>query len=201
MDQKRSDQLQSEMNDTRIAISEKVAALEAQDSALSVNSAVKDTVEGVSTQMNQTVANVRNSVCEFSNSVKSMLNVAEHVRTNPWVSMLCSTASGFAIGYAMSGGSAGRGQSEALPRSRTNSAFESLASRPARSGFWDDILQMVQREARTFAETAIASLASTMKSQVQQQLIDRFSASSGTSERDEEFERARHEHNGAGVQS
>jgi len=209
MDQKSAEQLQSEMNDTRTAISEKVALLEShvletiydatsavQESAHAVNCAVKESVGGVSAQVNQTMDHFRSSAAELSNSVKSMFNIADHVRQNPWMSIACSTASGFLVGRLLGNGSTTPGI-----RSRNFSApramMDSTPSRPREPGLWDDILQMAQREVRTFAETALTTLATSMKSQLQQQ-VNKFGATNTGSQMDEP-DWAQHEHNGASV--
>jgi len=197
------------MNDTRTAISEKVALLEShvletiydatsavQESAHAVNSAVKESVGGVSAQVNQTMDHFRSSAAELSDTVKSMFNIADHVRQNPWMSIACSAASGFFVGRYLGNGSTVR-DVRSGNYSAPRAMMDATPSRPREPGFWDEILQMAQREVRTFAETALTTLASSVKTQLQQQ-VDKFTANTGD-QSETESDSAKHAHNGAGV--
>ena len=211
MDQKSSEQLQCDMNATRAALSEKVAALEdhvletlhdaasaVQDSVLTVHCAVKEAVGGVSAQVDRTVAGVQNSVSDISQSVRSMMNVSEHIRQNPWTSVLCAASSGFAVGIVLHNRPQ-RHETIGPPNVQPRMALNSMPANSARSGLWDDILQMVSREARAFAESAIASLAQSLKAQVETRISDQFTAKAASDEVGQESGCAKHEHNGVEV--
>src|SRR5262249_22607182 len=141
----------------------------------------------------------RNSATELSNTVKSMFNISDHVRQNPWMSIACSAASGFVVGRLLANPSAiasSGGQRVSQPRTM----LDSMPARSSQPGFWDDIIQMAQREVRAFAETAITTLAVSLKDQLQQKVNSQFAAGNANGNpADSDDEWSKHEHNGAGV--
>lgn len=106
-----SEVIRQQMDETRLALSEKVELLEKQvvDTVHDATSAVSETVGSVRDVVNDTVQTVKDSVQETMDSVKNSLDVSRQVKQRPWTMMAGATAVGFLGGCLMRRGGEGRG--------------------------------------------------------------------------------------------
>jgi len=175
---KTPEQIEQEMAQTRESLTEKVAALESQVVG-SVQTAA-DTLTGTVDAVKSLVSNgpgvvtdtVREAATAVSESVKKVFDISGHVRDNPWTSVGVSTGLGFLTGLLVF-----RSRATALPPpSPMYAASMAPPAAPAAStggGLFDDLIGMVGRKVKEFAETAIES-ATTAVNQTVRENVPKF---------------------------
>jgi len=103
--------IRDQMQDTRTALTEKLAALEqtvaqtvqnttstVTETVQSVKDAVQDTVGTVKDTVAQTVDSVKGAAESTVETVKETFNLPRHIENYPWAAMLGSVAVGYVVG-------------------------------------------------------------------------------------------------------
>jgi len=201
-DDKRPEQIEREMEQTRESITEKVAALENQvlGTIHTATSTVSDTVNAVKEAVTTAPAAVKESVKETIAAVRDTVgsfSVSGCVRDNPWASVGTTTFAGFLFGYLLPGGGRvfnrpvmAKGHDEPAEYGQPGAAhgghahngsarsFAAPAREPAAEshGMFGDLFAMLGREVRQLAEQAIntglVSLKQAVSTQVPQMVDD-----------------------------
>lgn len=167
---KTPDQIEREMQETRNAITEKVAALETQVLGTVQNAAdtLTGTVDAVKAFVENAPDTVKQSVESATASLRETFDISAKVRDNPWAAVGVAAAAGALVGWLTAGGKSAPEPSAtptaAVPPHPAASAYSAPspapAPAPARSsepGPFDAILGMVVARLQTVAEAAIES--------------------------------------------
>lgn len=172
---KSTEEIQREMQQTREAITEKVAALENQvlgtiqtaaDTVTNTVDAVKEAVAATPAVVNDTVKQTVDTVKETVEAVKRSLSVTACVRENPLASVGASLFAGFLLGW--------RGGSKREVPTVAASAFappppQAAAPRqPREPGLIDELVGKVRTELRELAEQSLSTLMQSLKRSVSQ---------------------------------
>jgi len=189
--EKKPEEIEREMHQTRESLTQKVAALEqtvtgniqtVTDTVDQVKSSIQDTVANVKDTVQDTVASVKDSLKEgvhtVADTVKESLDFSAHVRARPWLSVGVSAAAGFLTGFLIGGGSSRRslGATSDMPEEQARGyappppsyAASAPRSEPSKPGLFDELFGMVSREVRQLAETALASAKTAVQRNIDQ---------------------------------
>lgn len=190
------DVIELEMEATRTALTEKVAALEDQvvgtlqnatETVHSTIQTIQSSVETVKTAVEDTVGTVKESVQEsvqaVTAQVKSTFDISSRVRDNPWAMVGGAAAVGFLTGLLVPGG--GRrelfghrplgfqpGPEVPTPPSPTQAA-EPPRPKPATPeppSWLDELLGMAGREVRKLGEEALTLAVASARQSLQEQM-------------------------------
>jgi ElaB/YqjD/DUF883 family membrane-anchored ribosome-binding protein len=185
---KSPDQIEHDMADTRVSITEKVAALETQvmGTIQTATDTVTGTVEAVRDAITAAPAAVKETVKETVQAVKdsvSSISVTACVQRNPWASLGVSAAGGFALGFLIGGRSGSNpmrlaGELPATGGRPGVAAPQATAGESRPGGFLDGIFgnlfggmsETVGTELRRLAEAAIASASAAVKQAIDTQV-------------------------------
>jgi len=188
---KRPEEIEREMEQTRESITQKVAALEqtvtgnihsVTQTVEQVKHTIQDTVASVKDSVQDTVSTVKDSLKEsvhaVADTVKETLDVSGHVRANPWLSVGVAAGAGFLTGFLLGGVGRRRslGATADMPAEQTHgyapagaprSAYAAPApAEPEKPGMFDELLGMVSREIKQVAEMALNSAIGAVKRNV-----------------------------------
>jgi len=158
---KTPEEFQHEMSQTRDALSEKVAALEdqvvgtVQTAADTLTGTVESVKSFITTAPGVVGDSVRQAATAVSETVKKTFDISGHVRRHPWTSVGVSALLGCVTGWLIS-----RSRHPASPRTEPAPAYAPPTAAPpptSAPGVFDDLVSMLGRKIREFAETAIDS--------------------------------------------
>jgi len=185
--EKTPEEIEHEMLMTRESITEKVAALEnqvvgtVQSAANSISGtveAVKSLVAGAPEAVSDTV---KQATAAMSETMKSAFDFTGHVRRHPWASVGVSALLGCITAWLLPGG---RRESLGAPEGYHPAAAGAAPPPPAppraadvphAPGVFDEFMTMIGRKVKDLAETAINSLSTSVKSNIEEgvpKLID-----------------------------
>lgn len=204
MDREPSDLIEQEMQETRVSLTDKVAALEQQvmgtiqnatDAVSTTVDQVKSVVQDTLTSVKDTASDVKQSVADsvqnVSDRVESAFDFSRRTREHPWAMVGGAGLVGFVTGLLVSGRSS---RSRPVPTLYTSAASPMAAMRapepapqPARRPAWlDDLLERAGSEVRKLGEEALGVAVASVRQSVHTELprlIDSFtSAGSGRPE-------------------
>ena len=166
---KTPEQIEEEMRQTRVQLSEKVAALEHQvvNTAQTAADTVTNTLNGVKSLLNSAPGSVSESVRQAVSTVKDSFGVTAQVQANPWQSLGIAAGLGFLAGVLTARTST---TTTAAPAFGTTSlpafAATPVATAPAKPGVFDELTNLLGQKLREVAETALESAAAAVKENV-----------------------------------
>jgi len=174
-DERKPEEIEREMLETRQSLTQKVAALE-QAVVGNIHS-VTQTVANVKDQVKETVADTVETVKE---KVRETLDVRRHVRENPWAAVGVSAGLGFLAGFLTGSGT------RSIPRRMSEAAApvpegmyavpHAAAREEADGGGWlhgmfggvlGDLGSKAARELRTIGEQALDSALRSLRQNVE----------------------------------
>jgi ElaB/YqjD/DUF883 family membrane-anchored ribosome-binding protein len=184
---KKPEQIEREMAQTRESLTQKVAALEntVVGTIQTATETVSGTVEQVKSAVQETVSTVKetvkDSVSAVADTVKEALNFSDHVRARPWLAVGLSAAAGFLTGYLTGGVSAPRPFRRSLGATRDTPlvpphappAPQPVAAahrEPEQPGMFERLFDRVSRELGQVAESALSTALSSLKQNVSTQV-------------------------------
>jgi ElaB/YqjD/DUF883 family membrane-anchored ribosome-binding protein len=156
---KTPEEIEREMLQTRESITQKVAALETQviGTAQSVTTAVSDTVESVKSLISSAPEKAKEAVA----AVREQFDVTGCIRRNPAASLGTSAAVGFLVGYLLGGRSAAT-----VPAAAAYQPAYTPPEPRREPGVFDELINMVGREAKRLAQDAIAATSAALKDNI-----------------------------------
>ena len=165
---KTPEQIQSEMSQTREALTEKVAALENQvvGTVQTAADTLTGTVESVKSLITTAPGAVSDTVKQaaeaVSETMKRTFDISGRVREHPLAAVGVSALLGCITGWLVSGGRQSLGYSTAVappPRpgepTPTRLAAREAPAEPSGPGLFDELFSMLGRKVRELAENAI----------------------------------------------
>lgn len=191
------DVIEKEMEETRAALTDKVAALEHQvvgtlqtatDTVQTTVQTVQNTVESVKCAVEDTMSNVKHTVNDsvhaVADQVKSTFDFSGHVRERPWAMVGGAAVAGFVVGMALPATRRAIFGSESLGFRQTPGVptppAPSFAARqpepppapaaPATPSWIDEVLGMATREMKKLGEEAVTLAAQSLRQSVQEQV-------------------------------
>jgi ElaB/YqjD/DUF883 family membrane-anchored ribosome-binding protein len=167
--EKKPEQIERQMAETRESLTQKVAALE-QTVVGTIHTAtetVSDTVQQVKTAVRDTVDTVKDSVKDsvhaVADTVKGALNLSDHIRDRPWLAVGLSASAGFLAGFLTASPRRSLGATRDTPVPRPVAA---APREPQAPGIFDRLFDRVSREIGQVAEMALTSAVSALKQNV-----------------------------------
>jgi ElaB/YqjD/DUF883 family membrane-anchored ribosome-binding protein len=185
--EKSPDEIEQDMAQTRVAITDKVAALETQvmgtiqtatDTVTGTVEAVRDAISAAPTAVRDTVKETVQAVKDTVRETVGSFSLSGCVQRNPWAALGTSAAGGFAIGYFLFGGPT-RGNpmrlAERLPASGGRPGVAVPESTAAESpglldGLFGGLGETIGKEVRRLAEAAVASASAAIKQTIDTQV-------------------------------
>lgn len=167
--EKTPEQIAAEMEQTRCAIVDKVAALESQvtgtvqHAAETITETVASVKEIITTAPETVGDSVQQAAARVSETVKEVFDIRAAVRRNPWAALGVSALVGGVLG--------------SLTAARTRRTEEPVVQQPqpiapaaaaARTGVFDELTTMLGVKLREIAETAMQSITESMKTGIEQ---------------------------------
>lgn len=174
---KTPDEIEEEMRQTRIQLTEKVTLLEKQvlGTATAASNAITSTVSSIKSLFNgglsggPSMGSTKEIVGETISAVRDTVDVSGAVRANPWQSVGIAAGAGFLVGMLIGDSS----RSDGPPSDRFDPApgyvpAGSLTppTPPRKPGIFDDVLAIFSQKAREVAETAVESLTASVKQNI-----------------------------------
>lgn len=168
-DEKKPEEIEREMEQTRESITQKVAALE--QTVTGNIQTVTETVQQVKAAVQDTVSTVKDSLREsvhtVADTVKETFDVSRHVRANPWLSVGIAAGCGFLTGLLVGGRRPSLGATADMPEQQARGyappQYAAAPREPQKPGMFDEVLEMVGREVRQMAEMALGSAVTAVK--------------------------------------
>jgi len=187
---KKPEEIEREMEQTRESLTQKVAALEqtvtgkvqtVTETVEQVKNSIQDTVASVKDSVQDTVSSVKDSLKDsvhaVADTVKETLDISGHVRSYPWASVGVAAGAGFLLGFLVGGRRYSLGATAEMPEEQARGGLPGdvarrayAASPPApessKPGMFDELFGMVSREFKQVAEMALSSAISAVKRNV-----------------------------------
>jgi len=191
MDSKSPEVIEQQMDETRHALTEKVAALEHQvvDTVQTATQAVQDTVETVKSAVQETVTSVKDSVQDsvtavkdtvqdsvsaVKENVKETFDVKHHVQENPYLMVGGAVVAGLITGLLVFRKDEARVVAATAPIVYPPELDmpQDREREPARTGFLDELLSMAGIEAKQLAREAVNQGAQAMRQHVMPAMVE-----------------------------
>jgi len=187
--EKRPEEIEREMHQTRESLTEKVTALENQvvgtvQTAADTLTGTVDAVRSFVSHAPETVSEtVKQATAAVSESMKDVFDISAHVRKNPWAAVGISALLGGIVGCL----TASRRESF-RPLAAASAPVPAPAPAPAASapnahpGIVDEFMGMISGKLKELAETAINSVSASVKSNIETgipRLVDEAAATLG----------------------
>lgn len=172
--QKSPDEIDRDMAHTREALTEKVAALEAQvvGTVSSAADTLTGTVESVKSLMSQAPSAVSDTVKQVADTVRDSMNdafdVSARVQKNPWASLGIAALAGCTLGWLTGGRQNPTASAAAVPVPFVPPTQPQAAEREP--GVVGELVALMGDSLKDLAKTALASLSASLKEAVQQQV-------------------------------
>jgi len=161
--------IEQEVRQARQSMGDEVAAFKSRMAGAidHVVSAIQGTVSNVKSAVCDTTECVKDSVKESLAQVNATLNVADHIRQQPWPAVGGAVVTGIVSGYLLRPADQARtstssGNSDNSPR-RQPTSVEPVYAPPKKPGVWDDLLDRLRSELMTLGETAITTVSSALR--------------------------------------
>jgi len=172
------DEIAREMEQTRESITEKVAALENQvvGTVQTAANTLTSTVEAVKSLVNHAPEAVTDTVKQAAEAVSETMaktfDITAHVQKRPLAAVGVSAALGFVAGYLFGGGRQSLGMSRDLAPAysaptHSPAVPQAAAATPREPGIVDQLMGMVGSHVRELAQTAINSLSTAVKENIE----------------------------------